>query len=428
MAEIWMAQHLELGVPVAVKFMNYAGEGRSDLRKRFEQEARAVSLLKSPHVVTMLDYGADGDRPFIVMELLQGTDLLDLLQLYPKWQLSEIAALVDQVAKGLTEAHALSIVHRDIKPGNIFLVRSGRDVSAKILDFGIAKISAGQQLTATNTVLGSPYYISPEQLRGEVIDHRVDTWALAVVAFRLATGELPFGGDTPIEITEKILKGERAYIDPSLPKARELEYFFSKALAFYREDRYATVSELAEAMARVAGGRGSLATVFDFVPEESTLKQAFRSPLRPELDETTTAIDADGLIEVTGVSHTASSPQITMPLEIRETTDEAPTERLRLELPEHARLTSQSMRGADPGQLAPQPFPPSTTAAAAGGTAGFTVTTRMVEPLSADERARWNLPTVRRERAPRDDRLLVLVSALTALSLVILLYLLITRT
>lgn len=292
MAEIWVGHHLTLGMPVAVKLMNYAGEGRADMRKRFEQEARAAALLKSPHVVQILDYGSDGDKPFIVMELLQGTDLLDLLQHYPKWKLPEIAALVGQVAKGLGAAHAMKIIHRDIKPGNIFLVRSGDDVTAKILDFGIAKMSTAQQLTATNTVLGSPYYISPEQLRGEPVDHRVDLWALAVVTFRLVTGDLPFAGEDPIEITERILKGDRAPIDPSIEKARDLEFFFSKALAFYRDDRYATVNDLADAIARIAGGPGSLSSVVGWIPDEPTTEDEsdLSAPTNKDAEETTTSV------------------------------------------------------------------------------------------------------------------------------------------
>jgi len=282
MGEVWVAHHLTLDIPVAVKLMSLAGESRQDLRQRFEREAKAVALLKSPNIVSVFDYGTDGDRPFIVMELLQGTDLLELLRFRPKWALPEVSGLVSQVTKGLTAAHELGIIHRDIKPANIFLTRSGNDVTAKILDFGIAKItSVEQQITVTNAVLGSPYYLSPEQLHSEPLDLRVDLWALAVVTYRLVTGHVPFDGDSGFAIAERILRGDREEVPANGPKGAELEAFFQRALAQRRDERFATAAEFAEAFFMVAGPPGTLLPVLDPLPDAPTLKAARPSVVRP---------------------------------------------------------------------------------------------------------------------------------------------------
>ncbi|MFO0611588.1 MAG: serine/threonine-protein kinase [Polyangiaceae bacterium] len=257
MGSIWMAKHLALGVNVAVKIMNGDGAARSDLRKRFEQEARAVAMLRSPNVISVIDYGTDQDLPFIVMELLEGIDLLTLLQSAGKWPVPEVANLVLQISKGLSAAHELGLIHRDVKPGNIFCVRSGTDVVVKLLDFGIAKWTlngvAEQNLTDANVVLGSPYYMSPEQLRCLPLDGRADVWALSVVAYRLITGDLPFTGRDGPEIASRILTRDRKKIQPPIPRALELERFMSRAFAEDPAARFRDAKDFAEQFILVAG-------------------------------------------------------------------------------------------------------------------------------------------------------------------------------
>ena len=272
MGEIWTARHLMLDAPVAVKLMNGEGLQRADLRMRFEQEAKAIALLRSPNVVQILDYGTDGDTPFIVMELLEGIDLLAMLQKQPKWPLPEVAALVSQIAKGLGAAHELGLVHRDVKPGNVFLSRNGEEVIAKLLDFGIAKwANAEQQITETNAILGSPFYMSPEQINCESLDGRADLWALGVVAFRLVTGELPFSGRDGLEIAERILLGGRKKVTPPAPHALELERFFGKALSPSRNDRFESASAFADAFILVAGVPGPMNTAASVLRAESDI-------------------------------------------------------------------------------------------------------------------------------------------------------------
>jgi serine/threonine-protein kinase len=270
MGAIWSAKHLTLGMPVAVKLMSVEGALRFDLRKRFEREAKAVALLRNPHIVQVLDYGTDGDTPFIVMELLDGVDLLGTQRSEASWPLSEVGGLVSQVAQGLSVAHRAGLIHRDVKPANIFLARSGKgdEVVAKLIDFGIAKWADNTDvLTGANVILGSPSYMSPEQIRGQTLDARVDAWALAVVAYALVTGMMPFVGKTGPDIAKQVVMGNRRKISPDVPHASALEQFFVRALAKDVNARFANVEELAAAFIGVAGAPTPLRTAERAVAE-----------------------------------------------------------------------------------------------------------------------------------------------------------------
>lgn len=260
MGVVWTAEDVTCGARVAVKLMSVEGAMRPDLRARFEQEARAVSRLESPHIVRVFDHGTDEDTPFIVMELLEGIDLLAAQERAVAWPLSEIAGLVIQIAKGLGAAHRAGLIHRDVKPANIFLARAGADeVIAKLIDFGIAKWAENKDiLTAGNVALGSPSYMSPEQIRGAALDPRVDAWALAVVAFTLVTGELPFVGRNGPDIAKQVVLGNRRKVAPSLPNAARLERFFSRAFAPSPDARYRSVEELAGEFVLVSDVPGPL--------------------------------------------------------------------------------------------------------------------------------------------------------------------------
>jgi serine/threonine protein kinase len=272
MGSIWVAQHLTLGVPVAVKLMNVT-TARADMHARFEREAKALALLRNPHVIQIIDYGTEDGAPFIVMELLDGADLLTVIDASPPWSAAEVAELVQQVAMGLGAAHEAGLIHRDVKPRNIYLAKSRGGVVAKLVDFGIAKSMTNEsEITGTGVVLGSPMYMSPEQIRAYPLDGGVDIWALAVVAFRLLTGAPPFTGDDGLEITSRILAGTRKRIAPPAPKALELERFFERAFAKDRDTRFATAEELANALILVVGAPASLKTA------ERVLASAERAP------------------------------------------------------------------------------------------------------------------------------------------------------
>ena len=168
MGEVWLAQHMRLDVPCAVKFIHPEVAAQPAIRARFEREARAAAQILSPHAVQVYDCGIWEDIPYIAMELLRGEDLAARLEKRTTLSPEETSLIVADVCRALTKAHELGLVHRDLKPGNIFLVPGDDREIAKVLDFGIAKdLSVGKEAgTQTGALLGTPYYMSPEQARG----------------------------------------------------------------------------------------------------------------------------------------------------------------------------------------------------------------------------------------------------------------------
>ena len=168
MGSVWVARHVGLDMPVAIKFMDAAIASLDDAVVRFEREAKLSARIRSPHVVEVLDYGTDAGRPYIVMELLLGEHLGERLRREGRLWLPDAAAIVLQVAKALRRAHEAGAIHRDLKPANVFLSQVDDDEIVKLLDFGIAKCGWGDdgEVTKTGVVLGSPSYMSPEQVRG----------------------------------------------------------------------------------------------------------------------------------------------------------------------------------------------------------------------------------------------------------------------
>ncbi|NUP05577.1 MAG: serine/threonine protein kinase [Polyangiaceae bacterium] len=255
MGQVWVARHLHLDSLVAVKLLAPSAVSNEVLRARFEREARALGQLRSPHVVQVFDYGVEEIGPFMVMELLEGDDLAFLRTQRRYWSLTEVAQIVMQAARGLNAAHKAGVIHRDIKPGNLFLARIEDETVLKVLDFGIAKPLEDNvtEITKTNVGVGSPSYMSPEQTQALPVDARTDNWSLAVVAFALLTGELPFQAESPFMIGQKVLRGQRpraTQLVEGLPRA--LDAFFDRALAVSKDDRFATPLELADALAAIA--------------------------------------------------------------------------------------------------------------------------------------------------------------------------------
>ncbi len=256
MGQVWVARHLHLDSQVALKILAPSAVSNEVLRARFEREARALAQLRSPHVVQIYDYGLDeANSPFMVMELLEGDDLAYLRSQRRYWTLSEVAQIVVQAARGLSAAHKAGVIHRDVKPGNLFLAQVEGTTILKVLDFGIAKSleDTATEITKTNVGIGSPSYMSPEQTLTQAVDGRTDVWALGVVAFVLLTGELPFQAESPFLVGQKVLRGQRpraTEIGEGLPRA--VDAFFDRALAVSKEERFATPLEMAEALTSIA--------------------------------------------------------------------------------------------------------------------------------------------------------------------------------
>ncbi|MFO0550693.1 MAG: protein kinase [Polyangiaceae bacterium] len=258
-AYVWVAEHLALGSQVAVKLIDPELAKQQDARDRFAREATAAAKLRSAHVVHILDHGIEGDQPFIVMELLDGEDLFDRLERRRRLTLAETSRIITQVARALMRAHAEGIIHRDLKPENVFLVRNEDDELAKVLDFGVAKITtpAKQTMTRTGvgTLIGTPHYMSPEQVKGiSEIDHRSDLWSLGVIAYQCVTGHLPFDSEGVGDLLIRITMSEPetpSKLNPELPAA--FDDWFRKASAKEPEQRFQTARELADALSRVLG-------------------------------------------------------------------------------------------------------------------------------------------------------------------------------
>jgi len=252
MGTVWLAENSALGSEVAVKVLHDNVAANAKARKRFEQEAQAVARLDSPHVVRVFDYGVtDEQEPYFVMERLRGRPLDQVLEERGALPPEEAVSIIKQLCRGLHSAHELGLVHRDVKPENIFLVDADGDAFVKVLDFGIAKhrASAAMDLTQTSALLGTPYYMSPEQLVSpKGIDRRADLWSVGVVAYVCVVGVLPFRAETVGALSLAVHKGEFTLptaVSSELPAA--LDAFFTRALQVEPEARFQSARDVAEA-------------------------------------------------------------------------------------------------------------------------------------------------------------------------------------
>jgi len=250
MGSVWVAEHLRLHTQVVVKFIVQEHMQSPEVIARFEREASLAAQAKSPHVVQVFDHGiAENGLPYIAMELLEGEDLgnrLDRGVIAPH----VFADWLSQACKGLARAHAKGIVHRDIKPENIFLTDNEGDVLVKILDFGIAKAdpSSGFASTQTGAVMGTAYFMSPEQTMGlRTVDHRTDLWALGVVTYLALTGIRPFEGETIGQLVVAITQGSIEPLASHHPALAPLDPWMTRALARDPEARFQSAKDLAEA-------------------------------------------------------------------------------------------------------------------------------------------------------------------------------------
>ncbi len=255
MGSVWLANHSTLRVRCAVKFISSDSQVDPSFRTRFEFEARAIAQLQSPHVVRILDYAVVDDVPYIAMEYLEGEDLSVRLSRVGKLDAPTTCRIVFQVARGLTKAHTARLVHRDIKPENIFLAtRDDEPETVKLLDFGVAKSCAfptkGTR-TQAGMLVGTPAYMSPEQVRGtREIDHRSDLWSLAVVAYQCLTGRLPFESEALGDLFAQIMYEPMPVPTTVAPwLSPEFDTWWTRAAARSVDHRFSSARELAVALA-----------------------------------------------------------------------------------------------------------------------------------------------------------------------------------
>jgi serine/threonine-protein kinase len=230
---------------VAIKTINLglALDEKEEYEGRFYQEAKAAGRLNHPNIVTIYDVGKSGDVAYIAMELLEGRELRDIMNDRGLLPVDQVLDIVAQVALGLSYAHEHGIVHRDVKPSNIMLVRDGH---AKITDFGIARMTSSAVRTQTGMVLGSPKYMSPEQVMGKEIDQRSDIFSLGVMLYEMLTGQAPFDGENVNAIMYQTLNAIPVppnSLNPSVPEM--VNFIVAKALTKGLEDRYQNAKDLA---------------------------------------------------------------------------------------------------------------------------------------------------------------------------------------
>ena len=261
MGAVYEAVQLRLNKRVAVKLMAGNLAADHEALARFHREAEITSRLGHPHLVNVIDFGqAESGEPYLVMEYLEGEDLDHRLRRVRQMSVEAVVHLVRQVASALNAAHDQGIVHRDLKPGNIFLVQvPGEPDFVKVLDFGISKMMAARtRLTKARSTPGTPAYMSPEQATGMVdqVDHRVDQWALACIAWEVLLGRPPFVADDVTALLFQIIKMDPHPLAPSvpgLPPAVETE--LRRALNKRPVDRFPTIREFARAFATAAFGK-----------------------------------------------------------------------------------------------------------------------------------------------------------------------------
>jgi serine/threonine-protein kinase len=261
MGYVVAAEHVDLRTRVALKFLSDEYAKHDVIVERFLREARSCARLRSEHVCKVADVGRlDSGVPFIVMELLEGADLSKVLRQHGPLDVATAAGYVIQACDALREAHAAGIIHRDLKPANLFLVqRADGKPLVKVLDFGVAKANDDRDhsITKTETVMGSPHYMAPEQLRSaRFADARSDVWSLGVVLAELTSGEKPFDGESTIDLALKIVN-HPPRLAASLPPAYAT--IVGKCLQKDPIERFQSVGELVAALEPIA--RNMVATL-----------------------------------------------------------------------------------------------------------------------------------------------------------------------
>lgn len=284
MGMVYKGRDSVIGRDVAIKVIQERALNVPEIKKRFYREARSAGRLSHENITIIYDVGEEGGVPYLVMEYLEGEDLREAMDRGRLLTNEEKLHIAIQVCHGLHFAHSHEIVHRDIKPANIRLLKNGR---IKIMDFGIARIqSEAQALTLTNTSLGTPRYMAPEQVKGQDIDHRADIFSFGVMFYEMLMGDNPFVGDHVTTIIYKILNAEPPPInvEPGQLSA-ELQPIVAKCLAKDREERYQNFMEVARDLQPILSRQDETVILTSPLPLDVTMPQAIPAP-HPTLEAT----------------------------------------------------------------------------------------------------------------------------------------------
>ena len=275
MAIVYKAKCHRLNRLVAIKILKSDLAQNEEFRRRFNAESQAVAQLSHPNIVSVYDVSRGGDMEYIVMELIDGITLKQYMEKRGQLNWRESLHFITQIMRGLSHAHSRGIIHRDIKPQNIMVLRDG---SVKVADFGIACL-ANQGQTLTQEALGSVHYISPEQARGDRIDARSDIYSAGVVLYEMLTGRLPFEGDSAVSVAIQHLSSVPLAprdIDPSIPEP--LELICMKAMNSDPNKRYASADAMIEDLEKF---RRDPSVDMDYIRQELTAPAADTEPTMP---------------------------------------------------------------------------------------------------------------------------------------------------
>ncbi|MDJ0761410.1 MAG: serine/threonine-protein kinase [Myxococcota bacterium] len=255
MGAVYRVEHVKMGKIMAMKLLHGELSQDTDLNRRFKREAETVSCLSHINTVSVFDFGTHQGMMYLVMEYIDGRDLAELVRAKRQLNFSRVARILIQVCSALHEAHTKGIIHRDLKPENIIVAnRDDQKDFVKVLDFGLAKLGdmrGKTKITAKGSLVGTPYYMAPEHIRGEPVDPRSDVYALGAVMYKLLTGETPFTANTPMGIITKHLTeapeppSERY---PSLAIPSVADAIVLKAMNKHAEDRFASAEEMRKAL------------------------------------------------------------------------------------------------------------------------------------------------------------------------------------
>jgi len=261
MGSVWRAEHLQLRSPVAVKLLDAAISNNQQMLARFMREAQSAAALRSPHVVQIFDHGVEDGTAFIAMELLQGESLAERIARLKQLPVEEVIRFLSQVLRAIGKAHDTGIVHRDLKPDNIFICADEPEF-AKVLDFGVAKVTSGELTAATGNrtqtgmMIGTPYYMSPEQTQAKEVDARADLWAIAVIAYECLVGRKPFTGDSFGELVIAICTSPVPLPSQNANVPFGFDEWFVKGTQRDRARRFGSAREMADELVKLSSATG----------------------------------------------------------------------------------------------------------------------------------------------------------------------------
>ena len=274
MAVVFKAKCHRLNRLVAVKMLKKDLSEDAEFRRKFHEESQSVAMLSHPNIMAVYDVSRGGDMDYIVMELLDGITLKQYMERRGKLDWRETLHFITQIMRGLSHAHSRNLIHRDIKPQNIMVLRDG---TVKVTDFGIACLSNGKN--PSNEAIGSVHYISPEQAKGDYTDNRSDIYSAGVVLYEMLTGQLPFEGDNPVSVAIQHFSAiplRPREVNADIPEA--LEQICMKAMATDRKKRYATADEM---IADLEAFRKDPSLSFDYKVENLRDRSGEEEPTRP---------------------------------------------------------------------------------------------------------------------------------------------------